>query len=416
LCDAVGVGDVPLDDPAFRRLFVAEAVSMLGTGVAPVALVFAVLSVSDAAGVGLVLAARTLPEVALLLGGGVVADRRSPRTVLVLADAARASTQGLTALLLIAGEAELWHLAALQAAYGAAEAFSGPARSSLIADVVAPERLQAANSLRAFAESIALIAGPALAGVLLVAVGPGWGLAVDAVSFAASALLLASLVAVSPAPRAARALLTDLREGWRAFRSIDWLWRGVVTMSLWNAAWAAYAVLGPVVSGEAAVWAAVSTAYGIGAVAGGLLLVRLRPRRPGLLFTVGLALGSAPALALATGVPVGLAAAVAGAGAVGFNATWQSVVQREVPRESLSRVTSYDLFGSFALGPVGFALGGLLAEPLGPSTALLLAGLAMAALSACRGRLPASAPSRWPFPRTPRPAGRPAARIGETTI
>ena len=65
-------------------------------------------------------------------------------------------------------------------------------------------------------------------------------------------------------------------------------------------------------------------------------------------------------------------------GAVGFNATWQSVVQRE----SLSRVTSYDLFGSFALGPVGFALGGLLAEPLGPSTALLLAGLAMAALSA----------------------------------
>jgi hypothetical protein len=93
------------------------------------------------------------------------------------------------------------------------------------------------------------------------------------------------------------------------------------------------------------VWAAVSTASGIGAVAVA-------------------------------------AAAVSGAGGVGFNATWQSVVQREVPRESLSRVTAYDLFGSFALGPVGFAVGGLLAEPLGPSTALLGAGLSMAALSA----------------------------------
>jgi MFS family permease len=380
----LGLQDVPLDDPAFRRLFAAEAVSMLGTGVAPVALVFAVLSISDAAGVGLVLAARTIPEVVLLLGAGVVADRRSPRIVLMLADAARASTQGLTAVLLITGEAELWQLAALQAAYGAAEAFSGPARASLIADVVAPEKLQAANSLRAFAESVARIAGPAIAGILVVAVGAGWGLAVDAVSFAASALLLASLAVVSPPSRATRRMLADLRDGWRAFRSIDWLWRGVLTMSLWNAAWAAYAVLGPVVAEEATVWAAVSTAYGIGAVAGGLLLVRVRPRRPGLLFTVGLALGSAPAVALATGLPVAAAAAaaaVAGAGAVGFNATWQSVVQREVPRESLSRVTSYDLFGSFALGPVGFALGGLLAEPLGPSTALLLAGLAMAALS-----------------------------------
>ena len=358
---------------------------MLGTGVAPVALVFAVLSVSDAAGVGFVLAARTLPQVVLLLWAGVVADRHSPRVVVVLADSARALTQGLTALLLVLGEAELWHLIALQAAYGSAEAFAGPAHSSLIADVVAPERLQAANSLRAFLEAISQIGGPALAGVLVVAVGAGWGLAVDAASFAASALLLASLAVDSPPTRATRRALADLRDGWRAFRSIDWLWRGVLVMSLWNAAWGAYAVLGPVVAGEAAVWAGVSTAYGIGAVAGGLLLVRVRPRRPGLLFTVGLALGSLPALALAAGLPVAVAvaaAAVAGAGAVGFNATWQSVVQREVPRESLSRVTAYDLFGSFALGPVGFALGGLLAEPLGPSSALLGAGLALAALSA----------------------------------
>lgn len=377
--------DVPLDDPRFRRVLAADVVSMLGTAIAPVALVFAVLSISGAAGVGLVLAARAIPEVALLLGAGVVGDRRSPRLVLVAADAARAATQGLTALLLVTGSAELWHLIALQAAFGAAEAFAGTAHSTLIADVVAPERLQAANSLRAFAESVSLIAGPAIAGVLVVAVGPGWGLAADAASFAVSALLLASVVLDVRAPVVSGRLLTDLREGWRAFRSIDWLWRGVLTMSLWNAAWAAYGVLGPVVAEEAAVWAAVSTGSGIGAVAGGLLLVRFRPRRPGALFATGLALGSGPALALALGLPVAVAvaaAAVAGAGLVGFNATWESVIQREVPRGSLSRVTAYDRFGSFAMGPVGFAVGGLLAEPLGPSTALLGAGLALAALSA----------------------------------
>ena len=276
---------------------------MLGSFVAPVALVFAVLSISDAAGVGLVLAARTIPEVALLLGAGVVADRRSPRAVLVLADSARALTQGLTAVLLITGEAELWHLVALQAAYGSAEAFSGPARSSLIADVVAPEKLQAANSLRAFAESIAQIAGPALAGVLVVAVGPGWGLAVDAASFGASAALLASLAVVSPPSRATRRMLADLRDGWRAFRSIDWLWRGVVTMSLWNAAWGAYAVLGPVVAEEPALWAAVSTAWGIGAV------VRRAAARAAAAATAGPALHRRPGAGERPGARAGARAA-----------------------------------------------------------------------------------------------------------
>lgn len=391
----LSLGDVPLDDARFRRVFAAEAVSLLGTGVAPVALVFAVLSISDAAGVGLVLAARAVPQVALLLGAGVLADRRSPRAVMVAADVARAGTQGLTAALLVSGSAELWQLMALQAAYGAAEAFSLPARTGLIADVVAPEKLQAANSLRAFAESVGKIGGPALAGILVVAVGPGWGLAVDAASFLASAALLASVVLPRRAPSLARSLLGDLREGWHGFRSIGWLWRGVAIISLWNAVWGVYMVVGPVVSeterGGAATWAAVGTAFGIGSVAGGLILLRVRPRRPGLLFSLGLFGASLPALALATGLPLALvllAAALAGVGLVGFNATWESAVQREVPREWLSRVMSYDMFGSFVLGPVGLAAGGLLAESVGATPTLIAAGLALAALSAILWSVP----------------------------
>jgi MFS family permease len=406
LAARLGVEDVPLEDPRFRRVFAAEAISLLGTGIAPVALIFGVLEISDAAGVGLVLAARQVPLVALLLGGGVVADRRAPRAVLIAADAARALSQGLTAALLITGGVHLWQVVALQAVYGAAQAFSGPAQTGLIADVVAAPRLQAANSLRAFAESVGQILGPAVAGVLVVAVGAGWGLAADAASFALSALLLAGVRVERPQVLSAGGLLADLRGGWSAFRANDWLWGGVATMSLWNGLYGVYSVLGPVVAdqelGGAATWAAIATAFGIGSVAGGLALVRFRPRRPGVLLAVGLAWAAGPALGMALELPVALVVALsvaAGAGLVGFNATWESTVQRQVPRAALSRVMSYDMFGSFALAPFGLAVGGLLAEPLGASTTLLAAGVLLLALSGVLWAIPGIRALRAPTAR-----------------
>jgi MFS family permease len=83
--------DLPLDDRRFRRVFAAEAISLLGTFITPVALVFAVLDISDAAGVGFVLAAREVPLVVLLLTGGLIADRHGPRTTLIAANAVMAA-------------------------------------------------------------------------------------------------------------------------------------------------------------------------------------------------------------------------------------------------------------------------------------------------------------------------------------
>jgi predicted MFS family arabinose efflux permease len=391
----LGGEDLPLGDPAFRRTFAAEAISLLGSGVARVAIVFAALAVSDAAGVGVALAARQVPLVALLLGGGILADRRAPRTLMIAADAVRAASQATAAVLLVTGAARLWHLIALQVVFGTAEAFSLPAQMGLIADVVATTSLQAANSLRAFARSAADVAGPALAGVLVVAVGPGWGPAVDAASFAAAALLL-STVRVVPRPAAAASrVLADLRSGWRAFRASDWLWGGVATMSVCNGLFGVYAVLGPVVAaqdrGGAATWAAVVTAFGAGSVAGGIVLVRVRPRRPGVLLAASMVGAGGPALTLATGAPLPVilaCSALAGAGLIGFNATWESTVQREVPRAMLSRVAAYDMFGAFALAPVGVALGGFLAAPLGAANALLVTGVLLLALPAVFWSIP----------------------------
>src|SRR5690349_14875941 len=192
-----------------------------------VALAFAVLGLGgSASAVGLVLAARTLALVAALLAGGVVADRTSRRAVMVTADLSRVLTQGLLAALLVGGSPPIWVVAALSAATGAATGFFNPAATGLLPAIVAPELIQQANGLRVTAMSAGEIAGPAVAGVIVAAAGPGWAIGVDAATFAVSAALLAGLRLPSRATRVATAssFLADLRDGWDEFRSRTWLW------------------------------------------------------------------------------------------------------------------------------------------------------------------------------------------------
>src|SRR5205823_5169615 len=187
-------GPGALRERNFRLSFIGQATSQLGTGMVGVALSFAVLDLTGSvADLGLVLAAQTVPLVVFLLLGGTVADRLPRRAVMLVSDSARAVTQGTLAALLITGHAELWHLLALQFLGGTATAFFLPSVTGLTTQVVSVERLQEANALRSLASSGGSIAGPAVAGVLVATVGPGWALAADAGSFAVSAFFLGRL-------------------------------------------------------------------------------------------------------------------------------------------------------------------------------------------------------------------------------
>ena len=160
----------------------------------PVALAFAVLDLtSSATSLGLVLVAAFVPRVVLLLLGGVVADRWPRRRVMLATDVVRASTQALVAFVLLSGQARLWHLALLFAAYGAADAFFSPASTGLVPEVVPGERLQEANALLSLSRSATTVAGPALAGLLVALSAPATVFAVDAATFVVSALSLALL-------------------------------------------------------------------------------------------------------------------------------------------------------------------------------------------------------------------------------
>ena len=153
----------PLREPRFAWFYAARVVSTVGTTMAPIALAFAVLDISDSASaLGIVLAARTLPMVLFLLVGGVVADRFPRATVLITANLLAALTQAAVAVLVISGTAEIWMLVALEAANGVVSAFIMPAMEGVVPQLAPRDHLQQANALLSFSRSGLAILGPTL--------------------------------------------------------------------------------------------------------------------------------------------------------------------------------------------------------------------------------------------------------------
>lgn len=390
----------PLRNGQFRLLLAGRAISALGDRVVPVALAFAVLdltrSVTD---LSIVFAAQTVPLVAFVLIGGVWADRLPRQLVMLVSDAVRATAQGLSAALLLSGSAHIWELAALQAVYGAAEAFFGPASVAIVAQTVNDAELQPANALLGMAGNLANVLGPALAGVIVATAGPGWGLAADAATFVASAAFLApmrprALLATGPG----EGTLAALRAGWHAFRSRTWLWVTVVYFTIFLAfVYSPLQVLGPAVAkaslGGPGAWAAILASLGLGSVAGGLLGLRWRPRHPlRVAFVLFLISGPALVVLLAARAPLAAIIAVAlidGSSGPLFNVYWFTALQHDVPASEQSRVSSWDYLGSLALQPLGLAATGPIAAAIGVSTTLYAAGILFALLTVAVLAIPA---------------------------
>ena len=356
----------------------------------PVALSWAVLDVTGSVSdLGLVLAAQTVPLVLFLIVGGAVADRLARRAVMLVSDGARCVTQGLLAALLLTGHAQLWQLLVLQFLTGTATAFFLPAVTGLTSQVVPAEHLQEANALRSLAGSGGSIAGPAIAGVLVAAFGPGWAIACDAASFAVSAFFLGLLRLPPHAAVAESSLLRDLIEGWDAFRSRTWLVLANVHAAIANLSLLApFYVIGPAVAkrylGGVGAWALIASCFGVGLVAGGLLSLTVRPRRP---MAVGLAatIANVPALVLlalhAPAVAVAACAVPAGAALTFLNTVWETTLQKHVPAELLSRVVAYDWFAALVFQPLGYVAAGLLAAHVLGLSGTLWLGAAVGAVS-----------------------------------
>jgi len=374
-----------LQDRRFAWYFGARTVSMMGSSMAPVALTFAVLHLENtASALSQVLAARMIPLIVLLLVGGVISDRFSRSTVLQLSHGLTALTQGAAAVLIITGQARLWMIIVLEALNGAVSAFTMPAMMGIVPQVVSRSNLLRANALLSFSRSGMMIIGPSVAALLVVTVGAGWALAADALTYLVAILFLMRLrlpVREPAHPEVRSSLVRDLREGWTEFSSRTWLWLIVVAFGFTNAIHSgAWGVLGPLVAkatpaiGERG-WGLIVSAEAVGVLVMTLLMLRLSIRYPlragmiasGCFAAPMLLLGARPAL-----VPVMVATFAAGLGAEVFGVGWNTALHENIPEAVLSRVSSYDMLGSFVAGPFGVLLYGVLAASFAPRSLLVV--------------------------------------------
>jgi len=379
----------PLGHATFRWLLAARTTGVLGNAVAPIALAFAVLDLTgSAADLGLVVAARSIANVAVLLAGGVIADRLRRDVVLVGTSLAAAGTQAVVAALVITGSATIPLLVVLSVLNGAVAAVSLPAAAALVPETVPAALLRPANALLRLGLNGGSVVGASAGAAIVAVVGPGWGLAVDAAGFALAGVLYSRLRLPARQDVGASAgvagvgsgssVIADLREGWSEFTRRSWVWIVVAQFAVLNAAFVgATMVLGPVVADDTfgrAAWGLVVAAQTVGLGLGAVVAMRWRPRH-GLAVGVGLmAVTAVPVatLGLAPAVPALVVAFLLGGVALEiFAISWDQSLQGNVPRASLARVYSYDMVGSFVAVPLGEIFAGPAAQQFGTRPTLL---------------------------------------------
>ncbi|MFJ8742231.1 MFS transporter [Embleya sp. NPDC127516] len=345
----------------------ATFVTGLGNSGALIAAAFAVLEAGGGGtGVGFVAAARTLPLVGFLLLGGVIADRFPRHHVMVLANIANALSQGVFGVYVLTGGTRLWVMMLLSGIGGSAQALYLPAAQGLLFASMEAEHAGPALAAYRVAATGSQIGGAALGGALTTTIGPGVVLVLDAACFVSAAMLRLFMRLPASGPVEDDSVLRQLVDGWRAFVARRWLWGIVLQFALLNGVMTAgETVYGPLVAeehwGAAWPWGVALSALGLGALVGGLIQVRYRPRRLLRVGNWGLLPVAPTFVALAIPAPwplLALSMFVCGVGMEVFGVCWMSALHQEIPPEYVARVSAYDWLGSMALAPACTALAG----------------------------------------------------------
>ena len=383
----------PLRHRDFRLLWAGMSVSLVGDGVFLVATAWTAYSLWNApAALSIVGIAMSVPTIACLLVGGAVSDRYDRRRIMLFADTGRGLAIGLLAALAFAHLLTFTALTAVVAVYALGAGFFTPAFEAAVPALVPDDELPQANALDQFVRPVAMrLAGPALGGIVVGAGGAGTAFAVDAASFAASAVAIAALRPLRADAAEVSSTFTAVRDGLRFVRTRVWLWG-----TLASAAVAYLLFLGPTevllpyvvkndLHGSAVDLGIVLAAGGVGAIgAAAVMGERSHPRRS-MVFIYACwtaATLAVAAYALGRSVPqLMLACLLFNALEAAGTIVWATVKQRHVPASLLGRVSSLDWLISISLLPVSFALTGPAAAAVGARTTLAVAGIAGAAVT-----------------------------------
>ena len=389
----------------FRLLWFGEAISALGDQFAMIALPWlALLLTGSALALGTVLAVMAVPRAILMIVGGAYVDRLSPRRVMLISNAVRFVAVTLLAVIVLAGAAQLWMLYIFALVFGIADAFFYPAQTAITPELVEGPQLQQANGITQGTTQFTVLIGPAIAGVIIAALGAtsarassgqtgvGLALLVDGLTFIASLLTLWLIHPRKHASTEQGSVVAQIREG------IGFVLKTPVLPIVMIMSMAVnFLITGPIEVGlpllafsrlpeGAAAFGLILAAFGGGSLLGMIGATVLPKPSPARFGTVTLGLMGVAGLAFAalafitTTLGAIVVAAIVGA-AIGYtNVSFITWVQLRIPRQLMGRVMSFLMFGSLALVPISIAIAGVLVE-INLDGVLLIAGLGMALLA-----------------------------------
>jgi predicted MFS family arabinose efflux permease len=364
-----------------KRFYFARFISNFGNGMSPIALAFGILHLpnGDANLLGLVLGATTVAMLVMSPFGGVLADKFGRVRAVAFADLVAAAGLFVQVAYFATGNVPIIVLLIVNINFGLMWGIFWPAMSGVLPALVPDEALQKTNSVNNLFSNGAIILGAAVGGIIVAGWGSTWALAIDAATFVVGGILLFSFrhVSAKSAPTE-NSMFDDLIHGWKIFISYRWIVIGVFGFSFIILAWAAGEnVLGPLIALEefngAKSWSLVLTFEGIGLVIGSIIGIRMKFKYPLrflliISFSISLYMWSMARpqsiwfiafCALLWGITIDL-----------WTTIWATAMAREVPREALSRVSSFDAMGTMLLRPVGLAIAGPLSMAIGLSNTL----------------------------------------------
>ncbi len=366
--------------------FVGQSISLCGTWIQRVAQAWLVLELTGSGtAVGLVTALQFLPLLVLAPFGGVIADRVNKRRLLMFTQGLAGLSAATLGVVVLTGAIQLWMVYLLAFVLGMAGSIDNPTRQTFVLDMVGRDQLTNALALNSSLVNAARVVGPAIAGVLIITVGIGWCFVFNAVSYLAviTALNLMRADELDSAPIQPRGP-GQLRAGFRYVRSTPAVLTPILMMAIAGTFAYEYQVVLPQIAkftfdGDAQTFAAMTSAMGVGAVAGGLYTASRHTRPAIALARIAALFGVIQILvSLAPNLFMALIALVAlGAIGVSFIALGNSTLQLSAAPEMRGRVMGLWAVAFLGTTPFGAPVMGWVGEQFGPRLALGLGGVAL---------------------------------------
>jgi len=359
-----------------KRFLLARFISNFGNGMSPIALAFGILHMRGGSPteLGWVLGASSISMLVMAPFGGVIADKFGRVKMMGLTDLWGSIPLYLQCAFFATGHVPVWVFLFANINFGIMWGIFWPAQSGVMPAICKEDALQKANALTNFMSNAAMIMGAAIGGIIVAMLGSTTGLVIDAATFSIAGLIVLSFSHVVP-KRAANdnSMLDDLIHGWKVFLSYRWIVAVVAGFGFITMAWAmGENVLGPLISlkyfNGAKSWAFVLTCESIGFLVGSVIGLKIKlkyPMRFMMAITSTLAIYMWALVRPQSLTFIAASAFVWGIALDLWASVWTTAMVRQVPRESLSRVSSFDAMGSFLFRPVGLMIAGPLAATIG---------------------------------------------------